>query len=70
MKTIERTLKHCNKCNRVTEHNRSASKTGLLMLLIHVALAIFTVGAWILVLIVYKLLTAKIGGWTCSRCNV
>jgi hypothetical protein len=69
MKDIERTFKHCNRCHHATEHQRNISKTGLLMFLIHVALVIVTAGFWLLVLIVYKILTAKIGGWVCSVCR-
>lgn len=68
MKTIEQTLRHCTKCERETIHNRNNTKTGLIMILIHIMLAIATVGVWLVLLGVWKLLTAKIGGWECNVC--
>ena len=69
MKTIEEKLKHCNKCERETIHQRNGTKTGLIMILVHIVLTIGTAGIWLALLIVYKILTAKVGGWKCSRCK-
>lgn len=68
MKTIEQTLKHCAKCEKQTIHYRNNAKTGLVMILFHIVLAIVTVGVWLVLLGFWKLLTAKIGGWKCQDC--
>ncbi len=68
-KDIEKTLKHCKKCTRKTVHYRNTDKTGLLMLVVHIALIIFTAGIWLALIIIYKLLNMKIGGFTCSECK-
>lgn len=68
-KDLERTLKKCKKCKRKTEHVRNTDKTGLLMLLIHIGLIVVTAGVWLILIIIYKILNTKIGGWSCSVCE-
>lgn len=68
-KDLERTLKKCGKCKRKTEHVRNTDKTGLLALLIHLALIFVTAGIWLAVIIIYKILNTKIGGWQCTECS-
>lgn len=68
-KDLERTLMKCKKCKKKTEHLRNTNKTGLLALIIHIALILVTAGLWLIAIIIYKLFTAKIGGWQCSECN-
>lgn len=38
------------------------------MLLIHLVLTVVTVGVWLIFVILWKILNAKIGGWKCSEC--
>lgn len=68
-KDLERTLKKCKKCKKKTEHLRNTDKTGLLTLLIHIALICVTAGLWLIAIIIYKILNAKVGGWQCSVCD-
>ncbi|GAA4879740.1 hypothetical protein [Ferrimonas pelagia] len=68
-KALEQTIKHCRKCDRKTTHQRTYNKTGLVMFLVHLVLTVATVGVWLLLLIVWKLLNAKIGGWICADCG-
>ena len=68
-KAIEETLKHCSKCNKKTVHMRNANKTGLVMFLVHIVLTIVTYGIWLVLLVIYLILNAKIGGWTCRECG-
>ena len=67
-KVIEQKLKHCNKCGKTTKHHRNNTTTGLVMILIHIVLTVVTAGIWLALLIIYKLLTAKVGGWKCEEC--
>ena len=68
MKVIEEKLNHCDKCECTTKHHRNNTKTGLIMILVHIVLTVFTMGLWLALLIFYKLVTAKIGGRKCSNC--
>ena len=68
-KEIEETLKHCSMCNKQTKHMRNNTKTGLVMFLVHLVLTVFTWGVWLVLLIIWKILNTKIGGWTCSECR-
>ena len=69
MKTIEQKLKHCSRCKKTTTHQRNNTSTGLVMILIHIVLTVLTAGIWLVLLILWKILTAKIGGWKCERCG-
>ena len=66
---LERTLMKCKKCKKKTEHLRNTDKTGLLALLIHIALIFVTAGLWLVAIILYKIFNTKIGGWQCSECS-
>lgn len=68
-KVIEQTLKHCKKCSKQTIHHRANNKTGLLMFLVHLVLTIATAGVWLVLVIIWALLNAKIGGWSCKECG-
>jgi len=68
-RAIEETLKPCGKCDKQTTHVRNTNKTSLIMFLVHIVLTICTAGAWLILLIVWSLLTTKIGGWTCKECG-
>ena len=68
-KALEETLKFCKHCQRKTKHQRTYSKTGLVAFLVHLVLTIFTAGAWLVLLVLWKLLTTKVGGWTCAECG-
>lgn len=69
MKTIEQHMKHCSRCNRKTVHVRNVSKTGAVGFLVHLVMTVITAGAWLVLLVAYKLLTMKIGGWSCGECG-
>ena len=66
---IEESLRTCKKCKKKTIHIRNAKKTGALMILVHIVLTVATMGIWIALVIVWMVLTAKIGGWTCKECS-
>ncbi len=68
-KDIEQTLKPCKKCSKQTIHHRAISKTSLFMLLVHIVLTVCTGGIWLVLLIIWKLLNTKIGGWSCKECG-
>ncbi len=69
-KYIEEQLKKCRKCGTTTKHVRNNSKSSSFMLLLHVVLTIATAGVWLLLIVVWKILNAQIGGWKCSECVV
>ncbi len=68
-KVIEEQLKQCKKCEKTTKHYRNNSQSSGFMLLIHLVLTVVTVGIWLILVIVWKLLNTKIGGWRCSECS-
>ena len=68
-KVIEEQLKYCNKCGKKTKHYRNNSQSSGFMLLIHLVLTVATFGVWLVLVIIWKLLNAKIGGWECSECS-
>ena len=39
------------------------------MLLVHLVLTVVTVGVWLALVIIWKILNTKIGGWKCSECG-
>ena len=67
MKAIESKIKHCTICNKTTEHHRNSSSTSFVMGLVHVVLTLASAGIWLLILIVWKLLNTKVGGWKCTH---
>ena len=69
MKTIEQQLKVCHNCKKHTTHLRNKTSTGLFMLLIHVILTVMTVGVWLVLAVVWKIMNRKIGGWRCEECG-
>jgi hypothetical protein len=69
MKYVEQKLKNCKKCGRQTMHGRNNSKTTGLGILVHLILILFTAGVWLLPLLIWKMMTAKFGGWKCTECT-
>lgn len=66
---IEEQLKSCKKCKKTTKHHRNNSKSSGFMLLVHLVLTVCTVGIWLVLIILMKILNTKIGGWQCSECG-
>lgn len=66
---VEESLKHCRRCGKETVHRRNNTKTGLLMFLVHLVLTVLTWGAWLVLVVIWAVLNAKIGGWACSECG-
>ncbi len=66
---IEEQLKSCKKCKKTTKHHRNNSKSSGFMLLVHLVLTVCTAGIWLVLIILMKILNAKIGGWQCSECG-
>jgi len=69
---IAQQVMQCKACNRPTLHYSNVKEMSWLM---HLVLAIFTCGAWILIwliIAIYHALTKPIGGikWTCSVCGI
>lgn len=64
---IEKQMKHCKKCGRTTEHWRNNSKSSGFMILIHLILILCTAGVWLAVIVAWKILNFKVGGWRCSN---
>lgn len=67
---IQEKILHCKKCKRETKQYKNTKEMNWLM---HLVLAIFTAGAWLLIwvpLVIWHGLTKPIGGdWTCSVCG-
>ena len=68
-KAIEETLKKCTNCKRKTKHIRNITKSSSVMILVHIALTLVTMGVWLVLLLIWTILNAKVGGWTCSECG-
>lgn len=66
---IEEKLNHCKQCSKNTKHHRNNTKSSGFMLLVHLILTIVTFGIWLVLVIIWKILNAKIGGWKCSECG-
>lgn len=67
-KVLEEQLKHCKKCQKDTIHRRNNSKSSGFMLLVHLVLTVVTAGIWLVLVILWKILNTKVGGWKCSEC--
>lgn len=65
---IEETLRKCAKCKKTTKHYRNNSSSSAFAVLIHLVLAVLTMGVWLVLIVIWKVLNAKIGGWRCSEC--
>ena len=65
---IEEQLKSCSKCQKTTKHFRNNSKSSGFML-VHLILTVCTLGVWLVLVIIWKILNTKIGGWKCSECG-
>lgn len=67
---VAQELRGCENCGRDTLHYRNTKEMSWL---VHLVLAIFTAGVWLLiwgVMAFYHVLTKPIGGkWTCSVCG-
>ena len=67
---VAQELRDCKICGRQTLHYRNTKEMSWL---VHLALAIFTLGGWLLIwgfIAFYHVLTKPIGGkWTCSACS-
>jgi hypothetical protein len=68
-KAIEETLKQCSSCRRKTIHVRNTENTGLIMFLVHIVLTVATAGIWLVLIVIWKILNTKVGGWTCKDCG-
>jgi len=68
-KIIEEQLKHCSKCDKTTKHLRNNSKSSGFMIFVHVILTICTAGIWLIFILLWKVLNAKVGGWKCGECS-
>ena len=68
-KIIEEQLMKCRKCGKNTKHHRNNTSSSGFMLLVHFILTILTVGVWLVLVIIWKVLNAKMGGWKCSECG-
>ncbi len=68
-KIIEEQLKNCKPCGKMTKHHRNNSKSSGFMLLVHLVLTVCTAGVWLLLVILWKVLNTKVGGWKCSECG-
>jgi len=66
---IEESLRKCKTCKKKTIHIRDNNRTSGLMIFVHLCLTLATMGVWLILLIVWMVLTAKIGGWTCKECT-
>lgn len=66
---IEEKLKQCGNCKKTTKHHRNNKTSSGFMLLVHLILTIMTVGVWLVIIIIWKLLNTSIGGWKCSDCG-
>ena len=69
MRIIEEQMLPCKKCKKITKHYRNNTKSSGFMLLVHLVLTLSTLGFWLALVIVWKLLNLKIGGWKCSECT-
>jgi len=69
-KKVAENILFCKKCNRKTLQYRNTKEMSWLM---HLVLAIFTAGIWLIVwffIVFWHMLTKPIGGkWTCSQCG-
>jgi len=71
-KSVEQTMKPCKACDKQTLHAKNTTKSGWLAILINIILIIGTLGGWILVILLYRLLHMRIGGkggWICQDCG-
>ena len=68
-KVLEQQLKKCSSCKRKTTHLRNNSKSSGFMVMVHLILTICSVGLWLLIIVPWKVLNTKIGGWSCSECR-
>lgn len=66
---VEEKLKKCKKCNVETMHRRNNTKSSGFMLLVHLILTVVTWGVWLALIIVWKILNYKVGGWKCAQCG-
>jgi hypothetical protein len=66
---IEEKLQKCKKCIKTTKHHRNNSKSSGFMVLVHFILTVCTMGIWLILVILMKILETKIGGWKCSECD-
>lgn len=66
---IEEKLEHCKKCSKTTKHHRNNKKSSGFMILVHLILTVATVGFWLVLVIIWKILNTQIGGWKCSECG-
>ena len=64
---IEEKMIKCDGCGITTKHYRNNTESSGFMILIHLLLSIMTMGVWLGIIIVWKVLFAKIGGWKCNN---
>lgn len=68
-KAIEETIKKCSRCKKPTVHMRNTEKTSAIMFLVHLVLTVLTAGVWLIILVIWLVLNAKLGGWICKECG-
>lgn len=66
---IEEKMVYCDNCKKDTKHYRNNSKSSGFMIFLHLVLTIGTVGVWLILVVIWKILNAKIGGWRCPDCQ-
>ena len=69
MVIVEEKMKKCKSCGGITPHFRNNKKSSGFMLLVHFFLTIGTGGLWLIMAVLWKILTTKFGGWRCSECG-
>jgi hypothetical protein len=66
---VEEKMKDCGRCQKTTLHYRNNSESSRFMILIHIVMTLLTWGVWLVLLIIWKIMFFKIGGWKCSECK-
>ena len=66
MKAIEQSLYECPTCGRVTIHSRNVEKMNWLL---HIVLAVVTVGVWLIVALLMALSCGPTSAWVCGQCG-
>jgi len=69
VRVIEEQMMKCKKCKGVTRHYRNNTESSGFMLLVHLVLTLATFGMWLALVVIWKILNTKVGGWRCSKCD-
>ena len=66
---IEEKIKHCDKCQCDTKHERNGSKSSGFMIFIHIVLTLMTWGVYLIPMAIYMLVSkASSDSWKCASC--